>query len=213
MNAMIQGLKEFNSNLNSIQSRMVIAIKKVVNTQSFLLKTHIAQDDFVQGHRGSYGMDGVLQSRSGQLKRSMAVQPTKVNADSIIGGISFGTRYAKVHIGKRGQSMTMVPKVAKMLAIPLPAAQKNYGEAKGGPRDPIFGETFLAKNKAGNLIIYGKTTYTKGVKAGQTKGNIVPLFILKKSVTVKTRLFTEDMLAWLEMRTIDDLKHINLAKA
>jgi hypothetical protein len=36
----------------------------------------------------------------------------------------------------------------------------------------------------------------KGAKAGQTKGEIRPLFVLKKEVTIPARIFTEDLKEW-----------------
>jgi len=44
------------------------------------------------------------------------------------------------------------------------------------------------RSKAGNLLIMGKSRYVKGEKAGKTKGDLVPLFILKKFVDVPTHV-------------------------
>ena len=69
----------------------------------------------------------------------------------------------------------IVPKAAKKLAIPLPAALTAAGVARGSPRS--FPDTFIQKSKAGNLLIF------------QKKGDgIVPLFALKDRVTIPPRL-------------------------
>lgn len=68
------------------------------------------------------------------------------------------------------------PRNAKYLAIPLPAALNSNGTPrKTGPRE--WRNTFIAKSRAGNLIIFLKT--------GR---DIVPLYVLKKRVRLPARL-------------------------
>ncbi|MEY9560468.1 hypothetical protein [Sinorhizobium fredii] len=71
---------------------------------------------------------------------------------------------------------TIKPKTAKYLAIPLPAALDSKGvPLKKGPRD--WAHTFVSKSKAGNLIIF------------QRRGTqVIPLYVLKSSVTIPPRL-------------------------
>lgn len=73
---------------------------------------------------------------------------------------------------------TVTPKGGRpngKLAIPLPAAQTAAGVARGPARS--FSDTFIAKSKAGNLLIF------------QKRGDgIVPLFALKDRVYVPPRL-------------------------
>ncbi len=73
---------------------------------------------------------------------------------------------------------TITPKRAKWLAIPLKAAQTRAGNSRGGPRS--FRNTFFARSKAGNLILFGSPT------AGTKK--VMPLFVMKKKVKIKKRL-------------------------
>ena len=87
-----------------------------------------------------------------------------------------------------------MPKNAKALTIPLPAAMDSNGTARGSARDKaIFGETFIAKG-----IIFGNLNYVRGKKAGQTKGDIVPLFVLKKSVDVPVQITSESLRDWVQ---------------
>jgi hypothetical protein len=93
------------------------------------------------------------------------------------------------------------------LAIPLPAAQGTHGQAKGRPRDKnLWGDTFVRKTANGNVIIFGKNKYVKGAHAGETRGNIKPLFLLRQSVTVKTRIHPVDLLKWIEPKIVEDVK-------
>lgn len=70
---------------------------------------------------------------------------------------------------------TISPKRASFLAVPLPPVMTPAGVARGRPRD--FPGTFVARSRSGNLIIFQK--------AG--KDRIVPLFVLKKKVTIPAR--------------------------
>jgi hypothetical protein len=70
----------------------------------------------------------------------------------------------------------IVPKTAKYLAIPLPAALNANGTPmRKGPRE--WPNTFCAMSRNGNLIIF------------QRRGtNVVPLYVLKTSVIIPPRL-------------------------
>jgi hypothetical protein len=84
-----------------------------------------------------------------------------------------------------------VPKRKQFLAIPLDAARMPAGAARFA--SPLLesqalkaaypGGTFVARSKAGNLIIFGK---------GDGK-EITPLFVLKRSVAIPPRLGTRDL--------------------
>jgi phage gpG-like protein len=82
---------------------------------------------------------------------------------------------------------TVTPKTGKYLAVPLPTLSITERRAKK-PRD--FSDTFFAKSRKGNLILFQKT--------GKQKDAIRPLFVMKTSVTIKPRPFMK----WFpEMRT------------
>jgi hypothetical protein len=71
---------------------------------------------------------------------------------------------------------TITAKNGKFLCIPLPAALDSNGlPLQSSPRD--WPNTFCAKSKAGNLLIF------------QRRGtSVVPLYVLKTSVTIPPRL-------------------------
>jgi len=145
-----------------------------------------------------------LRVRTGKLRASCIPIKTEIKEGSVEGGISFGTVYGRVHIGPKGQMTTITPKKGKYLTIPLPAAMTGAGVARGSARQGPWGETFVAKSKAGNLIIFGKRKIMSGKKAGELRGKITPLFLLLKSVRVKARIHPEDIKAWIRPKLIQD---------
>jgi hypothetical protein len=172
-------------------------IVSLVNGVSLALQKHIRVDLFQPYPGGTTASS--LSTRSGKLKKSVVNIPAKLENDEVHGGIAIGSAYARVHFGKRGQTTTITPKIAGALAIPLPAAMDGHGNVKGGPRDKaIWGNTFLNINQKGNAIIYGQALYVKGKKAGEVKGRPVPLFILKKSVTIPARIYQEDLFDYVQ---------------
>jgi hypothetical protein len=118
-----------------------------------------------------------LHKRSGaglaSIKRSIAVRGGSL--DSIIGSISTGT------MGIHETGGTITPKRSKYLAIPLQAALSSKGiPLRNRPRDWNGG--FVFRSKKGNLII-GRRKVGEGIE---------PLYVLKKSVTIKSRLGLND---------------------
>jgi len=115
-----------------------------------------------------------LSRRSGALVDSI-LGSVKVDGDlgDIIGHIG-GIYYAKTH--ETGAVLTS--RHGGYLCIPLPAALNADGTPKMlRPRD--WGNTYKMKSKAGNLIIFKRTA---------RKGAGIPLYVLKKSVTIPARL-------------------------
>lgn len=82
------------------------------------------------------------------------------------------------------ETITIVPKRSKFLAIPLPAAltgagviKGEYNAASGQSLKDLIQNSFLMTSKMGGLFI--------AKKFGKTDRSIKPLFILKKSVVVQ----------------------------
>lgn len=116
-----------------------------------------------------------LSVRSG-FARQEILNSVAVTGDQLatIQGVIGGGKafYLKTH----EYGATITPKKSKYLTIPLPAALNANGTPKKkSARD--WNNTFVATSKAGNLIIFQRV----GSK-------IVPLYVLKKSVTIKPRL-------------------------
>jgi hypothetical protein len=105
--------------------------------------------------------------------------------ETIIGSVTVsGSTFATIQ-GTIGGSMiaavqefgaTITPKTAQFLTVPLPAALDSNGvPLKKSARD--WQNTFVAKTKKGNLVIFRKDG-----------AQIVPLYVLKTSVTIPARL-------------------------
>ena len=119
--------------------------------------------------------DSSLSKRSGALDTAIldSVKDEGSTFASIRGQIGApGVPYARI----QELGGTIKPKNAKYLCIPLQAALDGSGlPLKSSPRD--WPNTFVTKSKAGNLIIFQK----RGT-------SIVPLYVLKDSVTIPARL-------------------------
>lgn len=141
------------------------------------------------------GGDG-LNNRTGALRRSFDVVTKGRDLNSWHMAEFTTSPYAKIH--EHGGQIR--PK-SKYLAIPLDAARTAGGDTRGGPRS--FSNTFFAKSKAGNLILF----QNRG-----SKKKPLPLFVMKKQVTLKPRLgFFEEWTAHQKKRIQDIAKGIDVA--
>lgn len=136
-----------------------------------------------------------LKRRSGAGLKSI-MESIKVQAGSEIERVSAsigGNFVMRVH----EYGATITPKTAKYLTIPLPAALDSRGLPKK-PRARDWNNTFIAPTKSG-LIIFQKRA-----------SRIVPLYLLKKSVTIKPRLGMydklDDMSGYLLSRVIAEVE-------
>ncbi len=183
----LKTIKSIDEGLAEMERYLIRRATDAINTGSIALQRHVRQDIFVNGVRGGSPSMGQLFARSGELRKNIGLAMARLDGNFVRGGLNIGTVYGKIHFD--GQSHTVRPKGHPYLAIPLPAAQGPHGQAKGWARDKhLWGETFFARSKAGNLIIFGKLKYLKGENVGKTHGGIVPLFLLKRSTTVKAHI-------------------------
>lgn len=195
--------------LEMFKKRFLEKGKTIMQEHCLLLIGHLRSKYM----RGANTTDTSIRRRSGNLANSMRSLPVKASSDKIEGGISFGKVYAKVHIGPRGQVTTITPKEKKYLTVPLPAMQTKAGvtrataaELMQGEAGLPYGQTFIKRSKAGNLIIFGTKRITKGENIGAYRGEIIPLFVLKKKVKVKARIHPEDFLKWSKEQLVKDFK-------
>ena len=118
--------------------------------------------------RGGQG----VQTRSGAMVRSFDVAARGGDINSLEVE-SFSAGNPAVRLQEEGGTIT--PKKASWLTIPLDAARTASGVARGNARS--FSDTFFHETKDGRLFLM------------QKRGDdIVPLFRLVKSVTLKPRL-------------------------
>lgn len=159
--------------------------------------------------------DYKLRKRTGKLASGTKPMAVEVKGAQVEGGIQFGSVYARVHIGPKGQVTTIKPKTKKFLTIPIEGSpimtsagvlKASAGELMTGAIGLPFGETFIKRSKKGNLIIFGKQRVSKGANIGETRGEIIPLFLLKKEVKVKSRIHPKEIMAMAKKLMVEDLK-------
>jgi hypothetical protein len=186
-------------------SRLVFSeAKKILRAESVLMGSHIKKD-LMSGPRPER-----LGVRTGALRSSVKSMPVTERPGLIESGVGFGTAYARPHVGPRGQVTTIRPMTAKYLTIPLPAATTKAGVLRGSARSGMWGETFFAKSKKGNLILFGKRVAQKGAHAGEARGNVVPLFLLVKQVKIKSRIHPEEIIVWEKPKMIGAFAQIGI---
>ena len=199
-----------------LQPLLAQKIIKLFETDSRWIQSFVRES-----HMSGPTSDSSLSVRTGALRASVLPLPVDIRGDVVQAGISIGGnvtkgtgtpagRYARVHVGRRGVKTEIKPRTKKYLAIPLEAAMTGAGVSRGKPLSGPWGETFIAKSKKGNLLIFGKRAFSKGQRQGETFGDIVPLFLLKKSVQVETRVHPEDILQALSIKVLADFKRIGV---
>lgn len=192
----ILGAQTLLKNLRRLKEVIVSDLRKVFDANSLFMITYLRENKLVDKTTAT-----TLSSRSMQLKRSLRAIPAKVTEKGVTAGITVGTPYAKVHFGDRGTSFTIRPRNKQFLTIPLPAALDSRGEARAGARDPRWGATFISKG-----IIFGyKGGYAKA--AGKAR-EVVPLFVLKKEVTVPRRIFPSQIFVKLRPNIEKDIREV-----
>lgn len=148
---------------------------KVLSTELREFLDGVAQA-LVERHSGAWPAgttENTLSKRSGSLLNTI-VQSVNVEGQTFqtIRGTIGGSRIAAV----QEFGATIRPKNAKFLTVPLPAALNSDGTPKKKSARE-WQNTFVARSKAGNLIIF------------QRQGTqIVPLYVLKTSVKIPPRL-------------------------
>lgn len=153
------------------------ALYTAIDKESKKQTTYIMEEHLTGGTT-----DTKLRTRSGHLKNTtFPIVPFEENG-FIVGGTKFGTKYAGIHVGKKGKETTMEGN--PYLTIPLEPALTPAGDMKL-PKAKDYLGLFFITSKKGNLLLV----------QGNKKGGITPFFVLKKQIKVKTRVPPEEILA------------------
>ena len=140
--------------------------------------------------------DDVLHVRTGLLRNSITVQPLEESADRIAGPVTANAPYAAI----QEYGGTITPRTAQFLTIPIGEALTGVGVARFTARE-IIGSPGLGGFKG--------TFFAKGVLFGSRgAGDIVPLFALKRSVTLPARPYMSRGLS-----EVSDQVHTRLSQA
>lgn len=165
-----EGMRAFGATLKRNAALSGLAISGEL--RAFLTRTVQA---VISHHSGSWSPGGggdALLRRSGDLVQTLqqGIQVTGSTLGTLKGSIS-GVFYLKIQ--EYGGTLRAR---GNYLAIPLPAALDGRGmPLKPSPRD--WDKTFVQQSRAGNLLIFRRDG-----------SRIVPLYALKRSVTIRPRL-------------------------
>jgi hypothetical protein len=188
------------------------AIQAVTRTakkvEAKLLRQHMS------GHS-----DSSLGKRTGAAARSLKADPATAKGTVVTSKITGGVNYLRIHF-----TGDIIKAKKKFLTIPTDFAKTNAGVAKGrmvkeGNTWTFLGmPTFIAKG-----VIFGKVggpnARSEGIRqrraAGEkiSKGQIIPLFILKNSVVIKRRIDPKtDIVDWARPVLTQEIKKAGLLK-
>ena len=125
-----------------------------------------------------------LNRRSGNLSRDWVVE-TSGDADEM--SVTVRTQgAANAYAGIQETGGTIKPKNGRYLWIPLAANLMSNGTARLTPSQAIQQPHFISWNKG--PIFFGKSPVKQSKKAFAQNFGIVPLFVLKTSVTIPARM-------------------------
>ena len=211
--------------LEAVPGKILRQLKRLMSTDIKLMQTHIREKYF-----GSYTGHRQLKNRSGKLRNAVrGMFPAQIEGMAVKSGIIFGTQYAASHVGPKGQKKTIRPKKGSWLTVPFSGPKFRESERvlftprgvlRGGALSGLFRNTFIAKSKAGNLIIFGQKKGTRSmrtsqggkIKVVQGVGKVLPLFVLKKEVQIPYRIHPLSLFKWFEYTFAKDIKAQGIAE-
>lgn len=125
------------------------------------------QNQMIQQSKGKS-----VNARSGELSRSWLTMLQGTNLRTLVAEVFTTSKYARIH----QFGGVIRPKRAKYLTIPTKFNQTPRGNTRTGARHLV--NSFVKRSKKGNLLIF----------QSQPSGDIKPMFVLKKQVTIPKRL-------------------------
>lgn len=177
----LSGDAEVRQAVEKLGARLPAVLVRAMQEVVLMLKRYIKQ-------RKLSGQ--VLKVRSGRLRNSIA-SSVSIIGKAVVGVVGTNVPYAKTH----EFGATITPKRGKYLAIPIGGALTPAGVPRGRPRD--FADTVVVNTRFGNKLILGRD---------KTSGKRIPLFILKKSVTIRKRPFFEPSIKENQSRILEMLR-------
>jgi hypothetical protein len=222
--AEIEGIEQVNRALNEVPARLIQRVARIIDRNSLVMLTNIRTEHLVGGTT-----DTRLRRRSGVLANSLRVVKAEIKGESIEGGVSIGTKYARPHFGPLGQ-ITVIKGKKGWLTIPIdkehggvldedyegafPSTTKT-GVGRGSAMFGPWTNTFVKKSSRGNLIIWGQMKSYSKVKVGgvavkglvirKVSDKIVPLFLLRKQVKIPARVDPNQILNFIAPKLKEDL--------
>jgi hypothetical protein len=174
-------------NLDKLSPEIKAGLTKGLNAESINLRNYINTRHLTGGTSSDR-----LGSPSGRLRASGKIIEAKQRGNDIIAGVEYGgttkggkpVKYAHIHIGKPGQVTTIKAKSGGALAIPIMAGRTPAGKesAKAKRLKDARKLTFIDREGKPPLLV------------NTTKKLFEPMYVLKKSVQIRTRVHPEIIL-------------------
>jgi hypothetical protein len=198
------GKKQLQRALDKLGGRTTLRKLKIVITKNVILLTTRLREAMTGGTSANK-----LAVRSGKLRRNTKARKTTVEGTHVRGTVGVGSVYARVHVSWSDQVTTITPKRARFLTIPLPAALTPAGVPRGTARNGPWGKTVIIPTKRqgkAQAIIYGVKKTQSGANVGAFRGGLIPLFVLARRVTVKSRIHIKDFMPKVQRSVRRDLR-------
>ncbi len=160
----VQGLEKVHNNLMLGQQEL----RNMLRREMLGVQTYFS--DYVTRNKLTGGSP--LKRRTGTLARSIRPGRVEFTDTTVRGSVGTNLQYARIH----EYGGVIKAKNKKYLTIPLPAAMTSAGVLRKPAGD--WEDTFVMRSGRGNLIIFQK----RGAR-------IVPLFVLKKQVSIPQRSY------------------------
>lgn len=151
-------------------TKLVSALARVMNRWTLLTLDPRIQHN-LSGTR--------LKRRTGRLASGITYSKASVSGGSLAVNVMSTEPYARIQdVGGKIKA-----RPGSWLTVPLPAALTPVGVVKAPARR--WPNTFFKRTRSGNVVLFQKST----------RGPIIPLFVLKKEITLKPTKWALDAIA------------------
>jgi hypothetical protein len=181
--------------LEDLEKQLDKRLAQILNSMAFKIRKRVASQEF-------------LHWRSRRIP--VVVEKARLVGDlmtAVVRGAS-GWKWGLVHVGSPGTTTITAKK--GMLAIPTDFAQKGGGRGQPGPKSykgtVVFANIIWGKAGWGGAGTGGGLRQRRAAGEKFKKHDLIPLFILKKSIVVRRRIIPQDLIAWIKPQFQAELK-------
>jgi len=188
VSAEIIGAEELKGFTNALPNRLFEDAKRILENAAVKAQKEVLDNSFNNGQ--SSLSDDKLYSRTGNLRRSIRIESHGSQLSNVGSSIYTNSLYAPLH--EAGGTINAKDKYLGVpggpyLNIPLKPNKTAAGVMRYSATEVFNMGSFIVKSRAGNWLVC-----LSGIKENKQTWNIdnilIPMFVLKKSVTVKARL-------------------------
>lgn len=195
-------LQDVIKNLEAIETNLDKRVAKVLNDMAFRIKQRVDSQEFIKWR---------------SKRKPIVVEKAKLVGDLMTAAVrgASGWTWGHVLIGPPGA--TTITAKSGMLAIPTDFAQKGGGRGQPGPKSytgrKVFAGIIWGKAGWGGAGSGGGLRQRRAAGEKFKKHDLIPLFILKKSIVVRRRVIPADLIRWIQPQFLAALKSGGLLKA